>query len=282
VEAVISSLVSTRGLRGTTLANRTARMRWFTSFVEALGVPDLDAVTPGQVLSFVHSRRASGQKPTLSERHSRLAAVRLLYREARALGLTSSDPTLDIELALRRPTSARALPDEGIELGRMRAVRNSAYRPAVCWALAEAGAWTSEMPNIRVSDLEPPAGTVYLHGGATTDPRLARLTPWGLAQLRRRCGSIEEREGHDPILMGEGRWSRPDDGRAAATMAITTVLKSAGLSAPGINPRSIPAWAGAKALEDGASIDAVARMLGLRSLDQAAAIVGFDWRENGP
>jgi hypothetical protein len=27
------------------------------------------------------------------------------------------------------------------------------------------------------------------------------------------------------------------------------------------------------------SIDEVARLLGVRSLDQAAAIVGFDWRE---
>lgn len=53
-------------------------------------------------------------------------------------------------------------------------------------------------------------------------------------------------------------------------------------SAPGVNPRSIPAWADAKAFAEGASIDAVARMLGVRNLDQAAALIGFDWRGEAP
>ena len=201
-----------------------------------------------------------------------------MYKQARKLGLASSDPALDVELPPRNPTSARPLTDEEIELGRSYAVRMADTRQAVCWALAEATGWTSELPNLRASDLDLQGETVFLHGGATTDPRLGRLTPWGITQLRRRVRSFLPNEGPDPVLMGEGRWHHPDDGRAAATGTLRAALRAARLSGPGVNPRSVPAWAGAKALAEGASIDAVARMLGVGSLDQAAFIVGFEWR----
>jgi len=282
VEAVIAHLAASRGLRSTTLANRVARMRLFASFAQTQGVRELDDVSTQQVATFVDSRRQSGVSPALSERHSRRAAIRLLYREARHLGLASSDPALDCELPPRNPTSARPLTDEEIELGRSYSVRTSDTRPAVCWALGEATSWTSEMPHARLSALALEEGTVFIHGGATTDPRVARLTPWGLTQMKRRLRMIDKGEGSDPILMGEGRWDHPDEGRAAATMALVATLKAARLSAPGVNPRSIAAWAGAKALAEGASIDLVARMLGVRSLDQAAKLIGFRWRQEAP
>jgi site-specific recombinase XerD len=279
VETIIASLSSARDLGSGTLANRTARMRWFASFAQEQGVWHLEAVRRGHVNAFVGARRASGEKATLSERHSRLAAVRLLYREARRLGLALIDPTLDIELPPRGPTSARPLTDAEVEFGRSYAVRKSDTRPAVCWALAEATTRTSEIPHIRVSDLDLKAGTVYIHGGVTTDPRTGTLTSWGVTQLRRGIRSCLPQDGPDPILMGSGRWNHLDNGRAAATMSLVATLKAARLAARDVNPRSIPAWAGAKALAGGASIDAVARMLGVRSLDQAAGIVGLQWRE---
>jgi hypothetical protein len=278
VDAVIASLVSSRGLTSATLVNRVARMRLFAAFLQAEGVPSLEAASPAHVRNFVDSRRASGATPTLSERHSRRAAVRLLYREARRLGLSSADPAVDLELPPRNPVSARPLIDQEIEVGRSYAVRSFDTRPAVCWALAEATARTSEMPHLRVSDLDIGAGTIWIHGGATTDPRLGRLTRWGSAQLHRRLQAVERTDGPTPILMGEGEWDHPDEGRAAATMALVGVLKAARLSGPGVNPRSIAFWAAAKAHAEGACIDAVARMLGVRRLDDAARAVGFNWR----
>jgi hypothetical protein len=99
--------------------------------------------------------------------------------------------------------------------------------------LAEATARTSEIPHIRVSDLDLKAGTVFIHRGATTYPRPGRLTEWGITQLRRRVGTIGPDEGPDPIMMGEGRWDDPDEGRAAATMALVGILRARG-------PRSSP------------------------------------------
>jgi integrase/recombinase XerC len=276
-EQVIEGLTSDRPA-SSTLIHRTTRIRWFGSFLDARGVCDLDAVGHDTVRAFLDSRRAFGAMPTPSEVHGRLASVRLLYKEARRLGLASSDPTLDIELPPRRPTSARPLTDGEVERGRSYAVQRTDLRPAVCWALAEATAWTSEMPLVRTSHLDLDLGTVHLPGGSARDPRVGRLTPWGIGQLRRRLERLDPDEGSDPVLMGEGRWDDPDEGRAAATMALDAVLRSARLKAHGVNPRSIPAWAGAVALTGGASIDEVAQMLGVRSLDQAAGIVGFQWR----
>jgi hypothetical protein len=45
-----------------------------------------------------------------------------------------------------------------------------------------------------------------------------------------------------------------------------------------VRPNSIPAWRGVKELANGASIDEVAVLLGMRSLDRAATFIGFDWR----
>lgn len=281
VEAV-ASLVASRGLRSTTLVNRIARMRWFAAFAQAMGVLDLDSVTPAHVVAFIDSRRASGQHVRLSERHSRRAAVNLLYKEGRALGLASTDPGRDVRLPPRSPTHARPLTDDEVDLARSYATRRHDMRPSVCWALAEATARTSEIPHLRVSDIDLEAGTVSIHGGATTDSRVGRLTDWGTTQIRRRLAAIRPEEGPDPILIGEGRWDDPDEGRAAATMVLTGILRAARLSAPGVNPRSIPAWAGRQGLAQGATIDAVARMLGIRSLDQAVAMVRFAWLEASP
>jgi hypothetical protein len=161
------------------------------------------------------------------------------------------------------------------------AVQLDDLRPAVCLAEAEAAAWSSEMPHIRSSDLDLEAGTVRIHGGATTRPRLGRLTERGSAQLRRRIARIGPDEGSDPVLMGEGQWDDPDEGRAAATMALVGVLKRARLSGPGVNPRSIALWAGTKVLAKKGTVEAVALALGVKSLDASAAMVGHSWWETG-
>jgi hypothetical protein len=62
-------------------------------------------------------------------------------------------------------------------------------------------------------------------------------------------------------------------------MAVIRTLKAAGLhDEPDVRTRSVTGWAGARALRDGATIDEVARMLGMQSLDRTAELIGFDWR----
>ena len=67
--------------------------------------------------------------------------------------------------------------------------------------------------------------------------------------------------------------------RASVHEFVASTLRQAGLAKrPGVRANSVPAWRGAKELADGASIDEVAVLLGMRSLDRTATFIGFDWR----
>jgi hypothetical protein len=46
---------------------------------------------------------------------------------------------------------------------------------------------------------------------------------------------------------------------------------------PGVCPNSIVAWRGASASAAGASIQQVALLLGIRSLDATASFIGWEW-----
>lgn len=67
--------------------------------------------------------------------------------------------------------------------------------------------------------------------------------------------------------------------RASVHESVASTLRQAGLaSTPGVRPNSIAAWRGVAELANGASIDDVAVLLGMRSLDRAASFIGFEWR----
>ena len=67
--------------------------------------------------------------------------------------------------------------------------------------------------------------------------------------------------------------------QAASCVAITDTLHRAGLSdEPDVRPLSVVAWAGRQVLDETDRIDEVAHRLGIRSLDRAAALIGWDWQ----
>src|SRR5205823_6212835 len=162
------------------------------SFLTAQGVKSLNDVTPAHVADFVNSRRSSGALATLSERHSRRGAVRMLFKEARRLGLTHTNPAHDVDLPARQPVRTRPLdaPEESLIV------------------------WRSEPKTLR----------------------------------------------------------------ASCSQAVTETLQAAELHGPDVRPRSIVAWAGRRALDSGAPIDRVTLLLGMRSMDEAADFLCFDWR----
>jgi hypothetical protein len=136
-------------------------------------------------------------------------------------------------------------------------------RYAVAWALAEATARVPELPGIAGHDIY--AGSVALPGCSMTDPRVVQLTDWGVEQIERL------KLANGPVLK-TGSNGSPHE-------LIAATLRRAGLSKKaGVSPNSVPAWRGAAELANGASINQVTWLLGMRSLDRAAAFIGFDWR----
>lgn len=67
--------------------------------------------------------------------------------------------------------------------------------------------------------------------------------------------------------------------QASISGAVGAILQRAGLHQESdVRPRSVTAWAGQRVFDETGRIEDVARRLGLRSLDRAAALIGWEWR----
>jgi integrase len=251
----------------------------FAAFAErGFGISTLNDITPDIVRAFIAApRRGGGGPPSISTMHFRRSAVRLLFREARRVGLTDSDPTLDLTLPPRSSLGLRPLTDDEIAICRSSALRHlSETRLPAAFALAEATARTSEVPKIRVEDIDLDQGRVWIHSGSKTIERWGVMSSWGTEQLAKRLRHLDRLPAFTPVVY-EGKGS-PQSEQASACVALATVLRAAGLgSMAELRPASVAAWAGVTAFRQGAQIDEVARMLGVGSLDQAARLIGLDW-----
>ena len=106
--------------------------------------------------------------------------------------------------------------------------------------------------------------------------RRARLTE---ADLRRARELMARYDGADVPLVYSASGSA-ESAQAASCIAVTDTLVRAGLGRePDVRPVSVAAWAGRSLLDQTGRIDAVTRLLGVRSLDRAARIVAWDWTQ---
>jgi integrase/recombinase XerC len=253
-------------------------MARFVAFANGSGVVEVEAVSASLVESFVHSRARDGTKPAVATMHFRRTAVRLLFGEGRRLGLTSRDPTLDIRLPSRTSLCARPLTDDEVELCRSYSVRTmTETRQPTAWALAEATARSAELAHIRVEHLDLDSGRIWIPGSSKTQARWGHLTSWGSEQIDRRMKAFGRATLDAPLVCPTA--SVGVSATSSASNAIAATLRRAGLHRErDVRPPSVAAWAGAKAFTEGTPIQEVAHMLGIRSLDRAAAFIGFDWR----
>jgi integrase len=246
--------------------------------VRAFGVTSLADVAPAHVEAFVRSSTAGGGLPSVATMRLRRSTLRLLFRTARDLGLVEGDPTLDLVLPSRTNEAARPLTDLEVQRCRRAALEDlMSTRLAVPWALGEATARTAEIPHLRVSDLDLAGGRVWIHGSSNTEPRWGSLTTWGTGQLERHVRHHQPAD-DDDALTHRGS-ENPESRRAHSSQAIRETLQRAGLTAdPYVRPASLTAWAGRQILCATGRIDAAGRALGMRSLDGAARLIGWDWK----
>jgi integrase len=248
--------------------------RFFSFCRRGFAVHGLAEVTSEIARAFVVAP-VEDRDPSVATMHLRRSVVRFVFRQARGLGLVDHDPCVDLVLPPRSGLVARPLADDEIAVCRSYSLTSlTNTRTPAAWALAEATARTAEIPHIRVSDVDLGNRRVRLHGSPRTIERWAPLTPWGVPQLARRVATLD---GFDAPLVYAAKGSA-ESGQASSCIAVSDTLVRAGLGRePDLRPISVAAWAGRSLLDRTGRIDAVARLLGVRSLDRAARIVGWDW-----
>jgi integrase/recombinase XerC len=249
----------------------------FASFTErAGGAHELRDITREDAQAFIQTATGTGQQPTTATMHHRRSSLRVLFRISRLLGWVGGDPTLDIELPPRSSLPCRPLTDDEIALCRSWSLQTlHGTRQPAAWALAETGARTSEIPHLLVSDVDHESGLVWVHGSSRLDPRSGQLSGWGAQQIARRVAELRGEPCARLVYGGAGG----EAGQASSCIAISETLRRAGLGRErDVQPLSVAAWVGATILARGGSIDQVARALGMRSLDRAARLAGWDWR----
>jgi site-specific recombinase XerC len=250
----------------------------FGAFVSrAFGVASLGEVAGEHVEAFVRATTGAGQVPSVATMRLRRSALRLLFRTARELGLVKGDPTLDLVLPTRTNEAARPLTDDEVNRCRLVCLHDlTATRLSVAWALGEATARTAEIPHVTFGDVDLSSGRVWLRGSAKTEPRWGELTEWGAVQVARhvrRLGNVKR----DTALAHAGS-GNVESRRSFSCQAIRETLQRAGLTGdPYVRPASLTAWAGVETMRATRRIEAVASALGVRSLDAAARVIGWDW-----
>jgi hypothetical protein len=118
---------------------------------------------------------------------------------------------------------------------------------------------------------------MWIHGSSKTESRWCVLTEWGAGQVARHVRGLGSGIGGATPLAYAG-CGNVESRRSFSSQAIRETLQRAGLTAdPYVRPASLAAWAGVCVMRETRRIEAVAAALGVRSLDTAARMIGWDW-----
>ncbi|QFQ98139.1 hypothetical protein F9278_20135 [Streptomyces phaeolivaceus] len=128
-----------------------------------------------------------------------------------------------------------------------------------------------------------------MHGATKVDARWCPLDDWSLNVLAHRAKFVSARRLR-PELAPQTRLAVSDKPapdhvlQSRVCVALRNLLTWIGLPVEeeDVKPASITAWAGVQEFERTGRIEDAARLLGLRSLDSTASVIGHTWRTAAP
>lgn len=287
LDQVLQRWTNEKGFSPATLEKCGDLIQRFARRLEAQGVTDPELITAEHCRGFIAARTKGGQPPEITTQHARRSSLRMLFKTLRDLGVEVADPTLDIVLTPRSGTQARPLSDVEVSLCRTTARLGEAggrsLHRAVCWALGETTAVSSEISAVRVGDVDDTTTPrwIRLPGTRRHDPRMGELTGWGTLIIARQLDLLHQRRctPATPLAYkGQGIPGEPA-AQSAVCNAIGAILNLAGLATePDVRPASLRNWAGRQLYDAGLPIERVARRMGARTLDATATDIALEWR----
>ncbi|TMU92882.1 integrase [Streptomyces sp. DASNCL29] len=265
-------------------------LKRFERYAQLRGAAVLDDVTQDLAEDFItapgRSRHGHVSNSAAATMRLRRSVVRAAYRTLRELKLSDTDPTRYIDLPRRAVGDVRPLTeDETIDLRHHASFVTRPSRHGAAAALALAGGHSGEIGHIRVRDLDVQNRRVWMHGSTKTDPRWCPLDNWGFDILVNRARFVSARQLRPDSaprarLAVSDRHASDAALQARVCVALRDLLTRIGLADEAdVKPSSVTAWAGVETFERTGRIEEAARLLGLRSLDRAAAVIGHAWRE---
>ncbi|WP_234796992.1 site-specific integrase [Mycobacteroides chelonae] len=285
VDLVVSDWALDGVMSAQTLDKFTLLARRFIRFAAAHDVTTLDAVDHGLVAKFVaakgRSRHGQVAPAAIATMHNRRAALRAYFRTARRLGLVLHDPTADVDVPDRQAAALRPLADDEAALVRLFCEHSTPTRHAATAALLLAGAHTSELGHIRISDVDTAAHTVWSHGSTKHRARALPLDTWARRVIAQRIAHLTERGATGETVFCTGSDGSDAQRQARVCVTIRDVLTRAGLSTTtGIKPSSLTAYAARQVFEETGRIELAAKLIGSGSLDGTASLIGYQWRQD--
>ncbi|MDA8295807.1 MAG: hypothetical protein M0004_04320 [Actinomycetota bacterium] len=253
--------------------------RRLAKFLTARGVADIRAANRRSVELWLKASipvAGGGVRPPDTRTiDNRIWAADAFFFALRQLDCYEGHPLLDIEHPVRPKGHCRPLTDGEVDLGRRFARRDLRdTRGPAAWAVVEAGASTGELMRVTVADVTARPGHCWLTGDRRRLARFVELTPSGLVAVEARARSLGD--GPDRLLIYEGAGSAESQ-QASASKVIGDALRRSGVARDAaVKPSSLRAFAGLSAYHRTGDITAAAAVLGCRSLDDAATIIGWE------
>lgn len=285
VASHLQHYVATGDLTAATVSKMTADMAALTrNMTDGRHQPFVAATSSADVAKWIDSTlggpRRNGEPAAATTRRLRRSAARLFFKTLRQLGVYTGDPTIDISVP--EANSSRTVPLSDLDLVYLRlacVIEAAETRLPAVLALLESGATTGEVAKVRVRDVDLALATVFLRGNKRRRARTNPLSPWAHAQLRLRIQSLRADSADDDTLLAYGGDEGEDSetpGVSAARAAHQLLVLAELVGEPGVRPGSIPAALGKRVWDTHRGIGLVARVLGLRSINAAAAAIGVD------
>ncbi|MFL1901155.1 hypothetical protein ACJWDR_18875 [Streptomyces tauricus] len=256
-------------------------------FAAAQGVTRLDDITADLVEYFIHAPghdRHQGiiLNPASGTRRQRRSALESLFAEARALGLTTAAPLVDLPPIPRSPRKKGSeLSDADVRLLRFHAERGMPdTRDAALLALLLAGLHSAEIAAATTDDLDLTAAEVWTNGATRTRGRCCPLDAWSVRVLwLRRTHLLGSTEGSPAPRLVTAATSAYRS-QASVCSGFGGIARRSGLATRErrVEPKDVTRYVARKILYETGQLSEVARCLGLSSLDSAAALAGLQWK----
>ena len=280
-----------------TVATHTAHLRRLVKFATVHGAPLVCDLSTNLLLDWTNAANAyTGEPVPDTTRYARQAVASAFFHTCFRLGITDQNPAQALPARKSRDRYVHPFTPEQIDrLKGQAASRHKETKGPAALALVLLGCSSGEVGAITARDVHLAAMLVNANGGGDryTQRWLPIDDPWCFDQLAARLRALADKypdDWQDRYVAYDPQPGKDDNPRrraAATSMTVGKIIERAGLKVNGVTRvASITEYVARRVFLATGKVEAVAARLGLRKLDDAAHLCGYDWqtefRQPGP